>query len=95
MLAQRAGRVEGGGTGVGLLNIERRLHAVYGKAATLAEIEAQGWSLNPGRYVGVAPGEEISDEAIDGPSSVVLDQAENRLYVQQALLVELLTTREG
>ena len=32
------------------------------KAATIAEIEAQGWSLNPGRYVGVAPGEEISDE---------------------------------
>ena len=32
------------------------------KAATLAEIEAQGWSLNPGRYVGVAAGEEISDE---------------------------------
>ena len=35
-------------------------------------------------------GEEISDEALDGPTSVVLDQAENRLYVQQALLVELL-----
>jgi type I restriction enzyme M protein len=32
------------------------------KAATLAEIEAQGWSLIPGRYVGVAPGEEVSDE---------------------------------
>ncbi len=32
------------------------------KAATLAEIEAQGWSFNPGRYVGVAPGEEVSDE---------------------------------
>jgi len=32
------------------------------KAATLAEIEAQGWSLNPGRYVGVAAGEEVSDE---------------------------------
>ena len=32
------------------------------KAATLTEIEAQGWSLNPGRYVGVAPGEEVSDE---------------------------------
>jgi type I restriction enzyme M protein len=25
-------------------------------------IEAQGWSLNPGRYVGVAPGEAVSDE---------------------------------
>ncbi len=32
------------------------------KAATLKEIEAQGWSLNPGRYVGVPPGEEVSDE---------------------------------
>ena len=32
------------------------------KAATLQEIEAQGWSLNPGRYVGVAAGEDVSDE---------------------------------
>jgi type I restriction enzyme M protein len=32
------------------------------RAATLNEIEAQGWSLNPGRYVGVAPGEALSDE---------------------------------
>jgi type I restriction enzyme M protein len=32
------------------------------KAATLAEIEAQGWSLNSGRYVGVAAGEEVSNE---------------------------------
>ena len=32
------------------------------KTATLKEIEAQGWSLNPGRYVGVTPGEEVSDE---------------------------------
>jgi ornithine carbamoyltransferase len=34
-------------------------------------------------------GEEITDEVLDGPSSVVLDQAENRLYVQQALLADL------
>jgi type I restriction enzyme M protein len=32
------------------------------RAATLKESEAQGWSLNPGRYVGVAPGELVSDE---------------------------------
>jgi type I restriction enzyme M protein len=32
------------------------------KAATLDAIEAQGWSLNPGRYVGVAAGEDLSDE---------------------------------
>ncbi len=51
-----------------------QIHEVFGKkpkfadvpglcrAATLKEIEAQGWSLNPGRYVGVAPGEAVSDE---------------------------------
>lgn len=32
------------------------------KTASIAEIEAQGWSLNPGRYVGVAPGEAVSDD---------------------------------
>jgi type I restriction enzyme M protein len=33
------------------------------KVASIQEIgEDQGWSLNPGRYVGVAPGEEVSDE---------------------------------
>ncbi len=32
------------------------------RAVTLKEIEKQGWSLNPGRYVGVADGEAVSDE---------------------------------
>lgn len=36
--------------------------AGFCRAATIKEIEAQGWSLNPGRYVGVAAGEEVSDE---------------------------------
>jgi ornithine carbamoyltransferase len=35
-------------------------------------------------------GEEITSDVLDGPHSVVLDQAENRLYVQQAVLLELL-----
>jgi type I restriction enzyme M protein len=30
--------------------------------ATRAEIAAQDWSLNPGRYVGVAPGQKVEDE---------------------------------
>ncbi|MEA2497942.1 MAG: ornithine carbamoyltransferase [Actinomycetota bacterium] len=36
-------------------------------------------------------GQEISADAIDGPHSVVWDQAENRLHAQKALLVWLLT----
>jgi ornithine carbamoyltransferase len=36
-------------------------------------------------------GEEISADVIDGPRSVVWDQAENRLHTQKALLAWLLT----
>jgi ornithine carbamoyltransferase len=35
-------------------------------------------------------GEEITDEVLDGPQSVVLDQAENRLHIQRAILARLL-----
>jgi ornithine carbamoyltransferase len=36
-------------------------------------------------------GEEITDEVIDGPRSVVFDQAENRLHAQKAVLLRLLS----
>jgi ornithine carbamoyltransferase len=35
-------------------------------------------------------GEEITDEVLDGPRSLVLDQAENRLHAQKAVMVWLL-----
>jgi ornithine carbamoyltransferase len=35
-------------------------------------------------------GEEISDAVLDGPRSIVLDQAENRLHAQKAVIFELL-----
>ncbi|MEI7747600.1 MAG: ornithine carbamoyltransferase [Chlorobiaceae bacterium] len=39
-------------------------------------------------------GEEISSEVMDGPQSIIIDEAENRLHVQKALLVKLLNHEE-
>ena len=38
-------------------------------------------------------GQEITDEVIDGPHSIVFDQAENRMHAQKAILVQLLNPR--
>ena len=40
-------------------------------------------------------GWEITDEVLDGPSSAVWDEAENRLHAQKALLVFLLAQQTG
>jgi len=40
-------------------------------------------------------GAEIAAEVIDGPHSVVWDEAENRLHAQKGLLTWLLAHRDG
>ncbi len=63
------------------------------------------WRLTPGRLrstrgskgivmhcLPVRRNVEIDDAVLDGPNSVVVDQAENRLHAQRALLLELIGT---
>ncbi len=38
-------------------------------------------------------GEEVAAEVIDGPASVVFDQAENRLHAQKAIMIRLMGRR--
>ena len=40
-------------------------------------------------------GEEVAADVIDGPQSVVWDEAENRMHVQKALMEYLLLGRIG
>lgn len=35
-------------------------------------------------------GDEITDEVLDGPHSIVFDEAENRMHVQKAIIVKLM-----
>lgn len=39
-------------------------------------------------------GQEITGEVMDGPQSIIMDEAENRLHVQKAVLVKLLNHEE-
>jgi type I restriction enzyme M protein len=55
------------------------------RAATLNEIEAQGWSLNPGRYVGVAAGEDVSDEDFKAQLQTLTEELETLTAQARAL----------
>ncbi|HEX3235689.1 MAG TPA: N-acetylornithine carbamoyltransferase [Gemmatimonadales bacterium] len=78
---------------------------LYGKPQEEAALRAglRDWRLTPARLRGTRGGKgivmhclpvrrnvEIDDAVLDGPNSVVVEQAENRLHAQRALLLELL-----
>jgi ornithine carbamoyltransferase len=40
-------------------------------------------------------GEEVADSVLDGPQSVALEQAENRLHAHKAILLAVLTGQKA
>ena len=40
-------------------------------------------------------GQEVTDQVMDGPQSIVIEQAENRLHLQKGLMAALVKTSEG
>jgi ornithine carbamoyltransferase len=76
------------------------------EAENAARIAAfDGWIVDAAKMARAAPdalfmhclpahrGEEVAAEVIDGPQSVVWDEAENRLHIQKALIEYLLLGR--
>ncbi|MGH0033269.1 MAG: ornithine carbamoyltransferase [Myxococcota bacterium] len=68
--------------------LRRRLFQPYQLNAELLALAApDAWVLH---CLPAHRGEEITDEVLDGPRSIVFDQAENRLHAQKAILERLL-----
>ncbi len=72
---------------------EKRRRAFAGYAVTASLMAAAGSKAVFMHCLPAHRGEEVAAEVIDGPASVVFDQAENRLHVQKALLIHLLGGR--
>jgi ornithine carbamoyltransferase len=56
-------------------------------AAVMAEAEKDAFVMHD---LPAHRGEEITDDVMDGPNSIVFDQAENRLHAQKAIVLECL-----
>jgi type I restriction enzyme M protein len=82
---------------IGGAEAREKLHEVFGRklkysdvlglcrVASVAEIQAQNWSLSPARYVGVVPGEELGDEDFRGQFQALNEELE-RLNVEARAL---------
>ncbi len=67
--------------------LRRRIFAPYQVNAKLLEAAPGALVMH---CLPAHRGLEITDEVLDGPSSIVLDQAENRLHAQKAILERLI-----
>jgi ornithine carbamoyltransferase len=71
---------------------QRRLAAFHGFQVTQAMMDRAGSQAVFMHCLPAHRGEEVVAEVIDGPQSAVLDEAENRLHVQKAVLLTLMGT---
>ena len=69
---------------------EERRDAFRGYQVNDALLDAAGSDVVAMHCLPAHRGEEITSAVMDGPRSLILDQSENRLHVQKALLVEIL-----
>ena len=69
---------------------EERRDAFRGYQVNDALLDAAGPDVVAMHCLPAHRGEEITSAVMDGPRSLILDQSENRLHVQKALLVEIL-----
>jgi ornithine carbamoyltransferase len=67
--------------------LRRKVFAGYQVNAALLAQAPDAWVMH---CLPAHRGEEITDDVLDGPRSIALDQAENRLHAQKAILERLL-----
>ncbi|MGK0486621.1 MAG: ornithine carbamoyltransferase [Myxococcota bacterium] len=67
--------------------LRRKIFAPYQVNSALLENCPEAWVMH---CMPAHRGEEITDEVVDGPRSLVYDQAENRLHAQKAILEHLM-----
>jgi ornithine carbamoyltransferase len=67
--------------------LRRKIFRSYQVDAALLAHAPEAWVMH---CLPAHRGEEITDEVLDGPRSIVFDQAENRLHAQKAVMERLL-----
>jgi len=65
----------------------REIFAAYQLNEKLLEAAPDAWVMH---CMPAHRGEEVTDEVLDGPRSLIYDQAENRLHAQKAIMERLM-----